>query len=196
MNKRSKLAALFGAAVMSLAVAGVALATTYDWQGNGWPNDKCSTDESSLPATMYWIWTGDSPTSLTINGEVQSGSWVKNGGGSSSYHFVATVDGTDYPPVSASIDYTGDAGTLTLSHCDGSASSPSPTAPESTGTPQPSFSGGRGGDTNQPTQPSTDAIGSTGSSGPAGSAWLLVVALGVLLASIVVLTPARSKTRR
>ena len=47
------------------------------------------------------------------------------------------------------------------------------------------------------TQPPTDAsFDSTGSSGPSDSAWLLVVALGVLLASIVVLTPARVKGRR
>ena len=55
-----------------------------------------------------------------------------------------------------------------------------------------------GGVTDQPTdQPPTDtAFGSTGSSGPADTAWLLVVGLGVLLASIVVLTPARAKSRR
>lgn len=48
--------------------------------------------------------------------------------------------------------------------------------------------------TNQP--PTDSAFGSTGSSGPTDTAWLLVVALGVLLASIVVLTPARAKGKR
>ncbi len=44
-------------------------------------------------------------------------------------------------------------------------------------------------------QPATDALG-TGSSGPSQTAWLLVVALGVILASVVILTPARVKNRR
>ena len=44
--------------------------------------------------------------------------------------------------------------------------------------------------------PPTDTFGGNGTSSPADSAWLLVVALGVLLASIVVLTPARAKSRR
>jgi uncharacterized repeat protein (TIGR01451 family) len=47
------------------------------------------------------------------------------------------------------------------------------------------------------TQPPTDTqLGSAGTSGPSDGAWLLVVALGVLLASIVVLAPARAKNRR
>jgi uncharacterized repeat protein (TIGR01451 family) len=62
-------------------------------------------------------------------------------------------------------------------------------------TPPPSPSGGGAGDTTAPTQPPTDTLGSSGS-GPSDSAWLLVVGLGVLLASVVVLTPARAKRRR
>lgn len=65
-------------------------------------------------------------------------------------------------------------------------------SPAGTGGPLPS--GGGAGDTNQPP---TDALaGDTGSSGPSQTAWLLVVALGVILASVVILTPARAKSRR
>lgn len=46
------------------------------------------------------------------------------------------------------------------------------------------------------TDPPTDTFAGDRTSGPADGAWLLVVALGVLLASIVVLTPARAKSRR
>lgn len=63
-------------------------------------------------------------------------------------------------------------------------------------TDAPSFSGGGGGLTDAPTEMNTATIGGKGTSGPADGAWLLVVALGVLLASIVVLTPARAKSRR
>lgn len=62
--------------------------------------------------------------------------------------------------------------------------------------PSPSFGQSFEGDTDAPTEPSTDSFGTNGTSGPADGAWLLVVALGVLLASIVVLTPARAKSRR
>jgi hypothetical protein len=47
-----------------------------------------------------------------------------------------------------------------------------------------------------PSQPPTDALGSTGTSGPADVAWLLVVALGVLLASAVILVAAKARSRR
>jgi hypothetical protein len=46
------------------------------------------------------------------------------------------------------------------------------------------------------TQAPTDTAGRATSNSPAGGAWLLVVALGVLLSSIVVLTPARAKRQR
>jgi hypothetical protein len=59
----------------------------------------------------------------------------------------------------------------------------------------PSFGGGGAGATDVPTQAPTD-VDRSATSGPADGAWLLVVALGVLLASIVVLTPARPKGRR
>jgi hypothetical protein len=50
--------------------------------------------------------------------------------------------------------------------------------------------------TEVPSEPNTATIGGTGTSSPSDSSWLLVAALGVLLASVVVLTPARVKTRR
>ena len=53
------------------------------------------------------------------------------------------------------------------------------------------------GDTDAPTEPNTATVGgSNGPGAPGDGAWLLVVALGVLLASIVVLTPAKAKAPR
>jgi hypothetical protein len=63
-------------------------------------------------------------------------------------------------------------------------------------TPTPTFSLDTGGTTDEPTGPATDSLGTSHPSSPADGAWLLVVALGVLLASVVVLTPARAKSRR
>jgi hypothetical protein len=51
--------------------------------------------------------------------------------------------------------------------------------------------------TDEPSEPDTATIGTPKNVGsPADGAWLLVVALGVLLASIVVLTPARANAPR
>lgn len=61
---------------------------------------------------------------------------------------------------------------------------------------EPSFEATEEGFTDSPTEPNTATIGGNGTSGPADGAWLLVVALGVLLASVVVMTPARAKSRR
>jgi hypothetical protein len=49
--------------------------------------------------------------------------------------------------------------------------------------------------TDAPTEPPTDTSEAS-KSGPADGTWLLLVALGVLLASIVVVSPARAKGRR
>ena len=59
-----------------------------------------------------------------------------------------------------------------------------------------SFSQSQGGETDVPTQPNTAAIETSGPSNPGSSVWMLIVALGVLLGSVVILTPAPSKTKR
>ena len=64
-------------------------------------------------------------------------------------------------------------------------------------TDAPSFEQSQLADTDEPSEPDTATIGGSKNVGsPADGAWLLVVALGVLLASIVVLTPARAKAPR
>jgi hypothetical protein len=51
-------------------------------------------------------------------------------------------------------------------------------------------------DTDAPSEPNTATIGTSGPATPADSTWMLVIALGVLLGSIVVLTPAKARNRR
>jgi hypothetical protein len=50
------------------------------------------------------------------------------------------------------------------------------------------------GETDVPTEPPTTTFGG-GTSGPADGSWLLVLALGIFLASVVILTPAGAKSR-
>jgi hypothetical protein len=97
-------------------------------------------------------------------------------------------------------DPGGQDGDKNISHiifCGGPEATPSfeQSQEAETDAPTPSFDQSQEAETDQPTQPSTDTIGSAGTSGPADGAWLLVVALGVILASVVVLTPARAKNR-
>jgi hypothetical protein len=54
------------------------------------------------------------------------------------------------------------------------------------------FSSETGGETDAPSEPNTATLG-TSTGAPADGAWLLVIALGVLLASIVVMTPAKAR---
>ena len=51
------------------------------------------------------------------------------------------------------------------------------------------------GETDVPTEPPTTTFGG-GVSGPSDGSWLLVLALGIFLASVVILTPAGAKSRR
>jgi len=125
--KKYRLGALLAAGALLLSLASTALATSetkFNWQGNGYPNASCNANSSN----MLWIWTGDSPDGLTINGIAQSGSWTQMGKGS--WHWTVDINKDNFAPTSASIMYSGGSGVLTLSGCDESTS-PSPTPSES-----------------------------------------------------------------
>ena len=71
----------------------------------------------------------------------------------------------------------------------------SSTTSSTTTTTTATFTGGSEPATDAPTQPNT-AVTSGGPSTPSNSAWLLILALGLLLGSVVILTPAKAKTKR
>lgn len=60
----------------------------------------------------------------------------------------------------------------------------------------PSFEQSQEAETDAPSEPDTATIGGQETGAPSDSAWLLVVALGLLLSSIVVMTPARARSKR
>lgn len=203
--KHQKLLALLGAGLLTFGVTGIALADgTVTWDGSqgltgGVPtNTQCDADNAAGTVTFILTLGGQNTvTSATLNlGGSGSGS-VTNTPTGNEVHLQIAFSG-DFTTLTASADYVGSLGSgnvnLTISHyCPGEESTPTPEATP-TPTTEATPSGGVGGDTNQPTQPPTDSL--LGSSGPTDTAWLLVVALGVLLASVVVLTPARAKNRR
>ena len=219
MNKH-RIGALIAAMALTLTFAGSALATTFTWGHNGYPNATCTGSQSS----MLWVWTGDSPTGLTINGEAQTGTWIQNGNGG--WHFELAISGTNFPPTSASVEFTGDAGVLTLSHCDGTVttttsestttSNETTTSDETTTTQTTTTQTGSintqcvncstttsdttssettpGGSVEELTPPSTDTIGAP-TSGSTVSTSLLLVLAGALATALVVI-PAAARKRR
>jgi hypothetical protein len=141
--------------------------------------------------------------------------YVKGGNDYATYNYTGLggveSDGNLYAPHNAS---GGPAGLSHVVFCTGEGPDATPTFFQSqegetdapTGTPiitapptvgpTPTFFQTQGGQTDAPSEPDTTTITTGGPASPADSAWLLVVALGVLLASVVVLTPARAKSRR
>jgi hypothetical protein len=97
----------------------------------------------------------------------------------------ACHDGSKSACNNGSHDATGSAN-VTVTLCE----SDCPTLAPPTAAPTPTQ--GLVNQTNVPTEAPTDSIVS-GASGPTDAAWLLVIAFGVLLASVVVLRPAPSR---
>jgi hypothetical protein len=202
MTLRNKLGALLGAGLLTFVVAGVALADgNVAWDGQqGLTDGALTTSDCDTDSSSHIVWV------LSLGGggnTVTSGTLTLSGTGSGTY--TGTITGNEMKFTTpfftldgliASADFVGDLGSgasnLVISHgCVGPAPTPTPSP-----TPTLPGGGGGGGGGGGPTQPPTDTLGSTNSSGPSDGAWLLVVALGVLLASVVVLTPARAKNRR
>ena len=196
MKMRSKLGALLGAGLLTFGVASIALADTLNGSFVGKISDNTTGTAGECADAFPDLAAGEVGIQFNLGGANENDGTLDaafsnpastphkdhadfNGG--SVLKWYVTITGTGNTTLdSASTNATANAqGTdhLVVSHvCYGSPG------------------GGGGGDTDQP--PTDTAIGPTGSSGPTDTAWLLVVALGVLLASIVVLTPARAKSQR
>ena len=213
MKKRNRLLALLGASVLTLSVAGVALAedlnsgqvgqalSTFFNQGEcaEWPQDAPAIGAGQIG--VHFLLTSPAAGSGTLTASFSNP--ASSVGPVANYtspaeplhwYIVITGDGTT---VINSASTNVDGGNLNVSHaCPGApAPTPTPGGPTPTPggpTPTPTFGLETGGITECP----CDTLPGVNTSGPADGAWLLVVALGVLLASIVVLTPARARSRR
>ena len=160
--------------------------------------DAAGSGESTNGVTVTL--TYDSTTKavgFTATGGLVTIAYIKGGNGYNEYNYGAGVasDSDLFAPNNGS---DGPAGLSHAVFCTG----PVPTGSGAGDTDQPPTlaptgtpAGTGNGDTDAPTQPPTNGLASNGS-GPSDGAWLLVVGLGVLLASLVVLTPARVKSRR
>lgn len=154
--------------------------------------------------------------SFTVDGGVVLIAYVKGSSAYNTYDYTGLGGVDEDGHLHAPANPSGDAGLSHLIFCTGEGPEATPTFFQSqegetdapTGTPivtapptdaptdAPSFFQSQAGETDAPSEPDTATITTGGPASPADSAWLLVVALGVLLASVVVLTPARAKSRR
>jgi hypothetical protein len=214
------------AMAIELKEAHQGLVISWDDEGNpvlpeGFVNsDECPTEPGEGEVIVHFVQTqatagaaGTNLIDVDFDGAPDANDVPEDsiqGGGANVDWFVSTTsDGGDVTIVTANTNIPGDQ--LVVSHiCVGDAP-PEETAPpsfeqsqegetdepsEPVITDEPSFEQSQQGETDAPTEPNTAALGSNGTSAPADGAWLLVVALGVLLASIVVLSPARAKGTR
>ena len=173
----------------------------------------CSTDDSIVTGDsagsgdsvngVHVVWTYDAGTKafgFTATGGLVTIAYIKGSDSYNEYNYTGFPDGGVDSDGNLFAPDNGSNGPAGLSHavfCTAPGETEETPAPTPTA---PTFTDEPGGETDAPTgapsEPNTAAIGGNGISGPADGAWLLVVALGVLLASIVVLTPARAKSRR
>jgi hypothetical protein len=213
MSKGTKLAALFGAAALMLGIAGTALAATAasdDGVTPTWHAGNITVDGKGKPAsadcdaadaaefdaagdatttngvTVHMSYDSDTKAvGFTADGGVVLIAYVKGSDAYNEYDYGAGVasDGNLFAP-----DAGNSGSPAALSHaifCTGPAAE----------SEAPSFGGSVADITDQPTEPNTATIG-TSNGGPTDSSWLFIAAIGVLLASVVVMTPARAKSKR
>lgn len=195
MSTKNKLAALVGAAALTVGMFGTALAVDPDWATvtghTAFSSDANSPDYWGENCTKVDEGFGDTYVleanySLVV---VKSGSGqyanTEFGDSPSAGQTVwADTDGNNvYSPKDGPSDDDWDQGISHIIFCDESTETNPPTG-------EPTQ------DTGDITESPTDGLFGNGTSSPADGAWLLVVALGALLASVVVLTPARAKSRR
>jgi hypothetical protein len=226
MKQRSKLAALLGAGVLAFGIYGLAFAATgpstdgvtpvlHDGanitaDGNG-NNDAADCDvadaietgdatgsgTSTNGVTVDWTYDGTSKAfSFTASGGLVTIAYIKGGNGYNEYDYSpgVTSDGNMFAPDNGS---DGPAGLSHAVFCTGPSeeSTPPSEAPSTPPSEAPSFGGSVADITDAPSEPNTATIG-TSNGGPTDSSWLFIAAIGVLLGSVVVMTPARAKNRR
>jgi hypothetical protein len=216
-----RLAALLGAGVLSLAMFGTALAATpasdqgvvpVEHAGNitlagegGSTGADCAaadgietgntggSEETESGVTVTWTYDSDTKEfGFTATGGLVTIAYIKGSNSYNEYDYTGFTDGGVDSDGGMFAPDNGSEGPAGLSH----AVFCTTPGEEEEPTPTPEFTDEGEGDTDAPSEPNTATIGGNGTSGPADGAWLLVVALGVLLASVVVMTPARAKSQR
>lgn len=167
------------------AACGIADAVDIDGQDKDFTGDATTTNGVKVTITYA---ASSKTLSFTAAGGLVTVAYVKGGDAYNQYSYPGAGvanDGNLYAPINNGGQAAG------LSHaifCTTVASASATVLP--TWTPSSQVEG-----ETSPPQPPTDSLAGTAIAGPSDGAWL-VVALGVLLASVLVLTPKRSGSKR
>lgn len=194
MNKRSRLAALVGAGILTFAMVGAASAVKPEYGINVTKTANPANVAAAGASVTFTVWVENTGTGFFQVVDVADslggctlGAPVATGGDSDgnleeneTWAYSCTVAGVT--------PGTSNTATVKACHsggaCDvGDANGADDVTVTLTG------AGATG-------QPGTDTLAATGESNPSQVAWLLIAALGVLLGSIVVLSPSRIGRRR
>lgn len=209
MNKRSKLWAILSAGVLTLGIAGIALAEELlpGQVGNKLSvyDQKCDNfgPIGAGEIGVHFILTSPDADSGTLDAVFSTDSFTDEpdfDSNAEALHWYEVITGDlNTTILSAHTDVNGGnlvvshvcAGTTTTTTTSFSSSEESSTTSVSSST---SFSSSEESSTTSVvTTPPTDTIFDGGSGNQATGMWLLVAALGVLLGSLVVVAPARAK---
>jgi hypothetical protein len=205
MKIRSKFGALVGAGLLTFAVAGIALANTDLLAGQvgikvtdktGTTDECAGVEVGAGEIFVHFVLTQSAEADGALHAvfstdtlDVANAS-KSNGNGPYTLQWDGTITGDANTTLDSAYS-TANGDNLVLSHaCFGAETQSQPPSEV------PSFNDTGEPATDVPSEPNTATIGSDGTSGPSDSSWLLVAAVGVLLASVVVMTPARAKNRR
>lgn len=197
MNKRSRLAALVGTGLLTFAMVGAVSAVA--------PTYTISTSKVADPATVpsggasvtFTVsvtntGTGDFAevtiddvfAGCTLAGDHPTGPSDKLGSGET-WTWSCTVAGV----------HSGATNTATVTACHNGGACGNGDAQSATSVSSVTV-GAAGSGPGSSGQPSTDMLAPTSDTGSSNAAWLIIAALGVLLGSLVVLSPARIGRRR
>jgi hypothetical protein len=212
MKIYAKLGALLGAAVLLFALGGGVFAAsvtpttvyghniTLDGNGNsdsagcedGIELDAAGSDTTpgGVTVTMFYNST-TKEVSFTADGGVVLKAFIKGGDAYNIYDYSPDGVTSDNGLVAPKTGPTHTGPRAGLSHAVFCTEMGEQTAPPSF---EPSFNQSFEGETQ--CNCDADLVGTADSSSPSDASWLLVVAMGVLLASAVVLTPARIRNRK
>jgi hypothetical protein len=196
------------------------------WTGQGWGtngNPTCDetsqtmrwnfTDNLATSVTLYWPsgsaamdqhggggWYVDAPYFTPPADESQVYvTWA--GTGSGEVTLSGCDEGTTTSSTTEQSSSTTEQSSSTTEQSSSTTEQSSSTTEQSSSTTEETsttteFTGGQSGETAVPSEPNTATIGDSGTSGPSNGSWLLIAALGMLVGSVIVLTPSRVKNKR
>jgi hypothetical protein len=200
MNGRKAFGALLGAGILALATVGTATAAPKTYTISAWLTaspDTVPSGGGSVTFTLHVTNTGtgdfngndvvfsDDDAGCTLTGLNPTGPSDKLNSGETWTWSCTVANVAPNTTNTAHIDVCHNGGGCGNAGAQATSADPSIEIGLSGGT--------NPGDTGAPP---TDTLTETGTSGPSQTAWLLVVALGALLGSLVILRPARSTRSR